>query len=602
MANKIILKKSSVAAKVPLSTDLDVGEIAVNLVDQKLYSKKADGTVVVVGNGIAGAGTVSSVGGTGTVNGITLTGTVTTTGNLTLGGALSGVNLTTQVTGTLPVASGGTGNTTAQAEMNRVAGAVTAAQYLRGNGTNVVMSAIQAADVPTLNQSTTGSAATLTTARTINGTSFNGSANITTANWGTARTLWGQSVNGSANITAPLLPAAGTAALPAFSTSGDTNTGMFFPAADTIAFAEGGVEVVRIDSSGNLGVGVVPSAWASYKVLQVNNGSVANISNAATVFGQNWFWNGTTTNYINDGFATQYIQQTGLHRWLSAPSGTAGASFTATELMRLTASGDVGIGTSTPGAALHVAGAITSTPTGNGVLLGIDSGVYGAAHLNGSSGGYIDFSTSGVNFKGRILYQTSIETMSFFTNATERMRITSSGDVGIGTSSPAATLDVVGTVKSSSTITGTTFIPTNGFLGKAGTGGATSNIFNINWTGSSAQLWIDATNVGTFAFTSDYRIKRNIQTQTRPALERVMQLRPVTYQMANYGTLFKQNEEIKEGFIAHEVQAVIPSGVDGAKDDETKIQSLRLDAMLAVAIKAIQELKTEFDAYKASHP
>jgi hypothetical protein len=53
-------------------------------------------------------GTVTSVGGTGTVNGITLTGTVTSSGNLTLGGTLSGVSLTTQVTGTLPTANGGT--------------------------------------------------------------------------------------------------------------------------------------------------------------------------------------------------------------------------------------------------------------------------------------------------------------------------------------------------------------------------------------------------------------------------------------------------------------------------------------------------------------
>lgn len=56
-----------------------------------------------------GTGTVTSVGGTGTVNGITLSGTVTSTGNLTLGGTLSGVDLTTQVTGILPVANGGTG-------------------------------------------------------------------------------------------------------------------------------------------------------------------------------------------------------------------------------------------------------------------------------------------------------------------------------------------------------------------------------------------------------------------------------------------------------------------------------------------------------------
>jgi hypothetical protein len=66
---------------------------------------------------------VTSVGGTGTVNGITLTGTVTSTGNLTLGGALSGVNLTSQVTGTLPVANGGLGLTTIAARSIPVANA-----------------------------------------------------------------------------------------------------------------------------------------------------------------------------------------------------------------------------------------------------------------------------------------------------------------------------------------------------------------------------------------------------------------------------------------------------------------------------------------------
>ena len=53
-------------------------------------------------------GTVTSVGGTGTVNGISLSGTVTSSGNLTLGGTLSNVDLTTQITGILPIANGGT--------------------------------------------------------------------------------------------------------------------------------------------------------------------------------------------------------------------------------------------------------------------------------------------------------------------------------------------------------------------------------------------------------------------------------------------------------------------------------------------------------------
>jgi hypothetical protein len=71
----------------------------------------------------------------------------------------TGLPLSTGVTGVLPFANGGTGQITAQLAMNAFAGAVTSGSYLRGNGTNVVMAAIQAADVPTLNQNTTGTAA-----------------------------------------------------------------------------------------------------------------------------------------------------------------------------------------------------------------------------------------------------------------------------------------------------------------------------------------------------------------------------------------------------------------------------------------------------------
>ena len=67
-------------------------------------------------------GTVTSVSGTGTVNGITLTGTVTSSGNLTLGGTLSNVSLTTQVTGTLPIANGGTNATSAGAAVANLFG------------------------------------------------------------------------------------------------------------------------------------------------------------------------------------------------------------------------------------------------------------------------------------------------------------------------------------------------------------------------------------------------------------------------------------------------------------------------------------------------
>ena len=84
-----------------------------------------------------------------------LSGTVPTWNQNTTGTA-------SNVTGTVAIANGGSGTTTAQDAMNAFAGAVTSGSYLRGNGTNVVMSTIQAADVPTLNQNTTGTASNVT--------------------------------------------------------------------------------------------------------------------------------------------------------------------------------------------------------------------------------------------------------------------------------------------------------------------------------------------------------------------------------------------------------------------------------------------------------
>ena len=86
---------------------LNVGEVVSQDLQERIKIVTSGGA-----GGGGGSGTVTSVAGTGTVNGITLTGTVTTSGSLTLGGTLSGVNLATQVTGTLPVANGGTGTTT----------------------------------------------------------------------------------------------------------------------------------------------------------------------------------------------------------------------------------------------------------------------------------------------------------------------------------------------------------------------------------------------------------------------------------------------------------------------------------------------------------
>lgn len=84
--------------------------------------------------------------------------------------------------GTLAIANGGTGQTTQQAALNALAGATTSGQYLRGNGTNVTLSAIQAADVPTLNQNTTG-------------TALNVTGTVAIANGGTGQTTAANAIN-----------------------------------------------------------------------------------------------------------------------------------------------------------------------------------------------------------------------------------------------------------------------------------------------------------------------------------------------------------------------------------------------------------------------
>ena len=101
--------------------------------------------------------------------------------------------------------------------------------------------------LPAVTDTVAGIAATQTlTNKTLTGAVVNGTVGATTPSTGAFTTL---SASGVTTVQA------GTAALPAITTTGDTNTGIFFPAADMIAFTEGGAEAMRIDSSGNLLVG-----------------------------------------------------------------------------------------------------------------------------------------------------------------------------------------------------------------------------------------------------------------------------------------------------------------------------------------------------------
>jgi len=112
-----------------------------------------------------------------------------------------------------------------------------------------------------------------------------------------------------------------------------------------------------IDSSGNLGLACTPSAWGTYKGLQVG-GSAALWGPASTgseaYLNANTYYNGTNRIYISTNFATEYSQSSGVHSWKTAASGTAGNTITFTQAMTLDASGNLGVGTTSPGAKLDV--------------------------------------------------------------------------------------------------------------------------------------------------------------------------------------------------------------------------------------------------------
>lgn len=171
---------------------------------------------------------------------------------------------------TLAIASGGSGQTTAQTAMNAFAGAVTAASYLRGNGTNVVMNAIQAADVPTLNQNTTGTAGGLssTLAVTSGGTGV-------TSSTGTGSVV----LSTSPTLVTPALgtPASGNLTNCSFPTLNQNTSGTAAGLSTTLAIGSGGTGLTAIPSNGQIDIG----NGTGFTRTTLTAGSNVTITNAA---------------------------------------------------------------------------------------------------------------------------------------------------------------------------------------------------------------------------------------------------------------------------------------------------------------------------------
>ena len=215
---------------------------------------------------------------------------------------------------------------------------------------------------------------------------------------------------------------------------------------------------------------------------------------------------------------------------------------------------------------------------------------FGALTMNGTSGGLVDFSVGGSrrfsvygNSAGGILETVGAYPLIFTTNGSERARITSAGDFLVGATA-------IGN-KGLSNI-----VDPNGIYSLWNVSSTGFNALQFRQNGTSAgSVTINATTVS-YNTLSDYRLKENITPMTG-ALSVVQQLKPCTYS-------WKSDGSEGQGFIAHELQAVVPDCVTGEKDavdaDGNPVyQGIDTSFLVATLTAAIQELKAELDAAKA---
>lgn len=273
-----------------------------------------------------------------------------------------------------------------------------------------------------------------------------------------------------------------------------------------------------------------------------------------------------------------------------------------TERMRIASSGEVLIGGTAQGRETNLSVDGTyQDPTGVWAQVGIYSTDTQAANKGGTIGfGGQDGSVSKQQFaaiKGAKENSTSANYagyMAFYTRpagdvTTERMRIDSGGSLCIGNSGNfGARVNI-------------TFDPasTNGLLFAVSSGTFTNNYIYFQNSGGSKIGSVSSNNSSvTYNTTSDYRIKTNVQPITG-ALSKVAQLKPVTY---DWKPEFAEGSS--QGFIAHELQAVVPDCVTGAKDavdadGNPQYQGIDTSFLVATLTAAIQELSAKNDALTA---
>jgi hypothetical protein len=324
----------------------------------------------------------------------------------------------------------------------------------------------------------------------------------------------------------------------------------------------GGTERMRIASDGKIGIGnITPQSLTHlYSATGINSPSLGTGGGhfmiqtggvIATVMGVN----------INGNF---YIQPqringggTNVYNTLLNPSG-----------------GNVGIGTTSPTARLTV-------NVGSGEMEGLN--------LRDGANATAAFVYSSVTGENRIGGIASYAFPTFYSGANERMRITSTGNVGIGTTSPATRFDVTTSINSFQIVRfeNTSNTSGNGILvtSLGSNCNNTSSYHLIAATGGADKFYIYGN--GVFATVSDKRLKKNIKTVEEKYLEKVLALDVVNYNWNDQ----EDESKFELGLIAQQVEESIPFIINENRADENGniYKSIQVSALPYILIKAMQE-------------
>jgi hypothetical protein len=261
-------------------------------------------------------------------------------------------------------------------------------------------------------------------------------------------------------------------------------------------------------------------------------------------------------------------------------SGVLNIQTAGTTAVTINTSQQVGIGTSSPASSLDIQATdarsilrlTASTPTNPVYQRCSNTGGYMYVGMDGSGGS--DF---GAGAYASAVWATGAYPMVFGTSGTERMRIDSSGNLFLGTT----TQNDSGKFNINFTSAG------NVGIGMKQTNNSTGTLLNfLNYLGNSMGYIGGSVTSVTYNTTSDYRLKENVAPMTG-ALEKVSALKPVTYK-------WKLNGSNGQGFIAHELQAVVPDCVTGEKDavdaeGKPVYQGIDTSFLVATLTAAIQE-------------